>query len=440
MNTHEFDSLFRSLFGEERRPEQPEEAPSVPKRLAFADLVFSWPPNGGADVELYNVIMGLQELGHEVRLFVAHEEGSFERGLVTPQAMPFPVTVLDFTPRRLAPEYLVPRFQNAIGMWQPDAVFLTHGFALKPYLAAGLREYRLAARYYAHELACARDPRRFKDGAPCPNDYFRTPEQCRRCALEGQRQAIEHGRGRTWTADWLAARAYTPEYHTVMRQSLEAMDAILVNNTGIAAHLDGLHPNVYVVPPGVHSDTIAAEPPPEGASARRKVVLMPGRADDPLKGLPVLMEAGRRLARTRNDFEIWATHFDYTRSSGWFRALGWRDHAAAMRLYSQCAICVAPAVWEEPFGLVAVEAMAAARPVVASNCGGLRETVRDGETGFLFAPGDAEALADRLTALLDNAPLRRRMGAAGRRIVEQEYDWNVIIKQRYQPLIEVLTA
>ncbi len=440
MNTNEFDSLFRSLFGEERKPEERPEARFAPKRLAFADLVFSWPPNGGADVELYNVVAGLQDLGHEVHLFVAHEQGSFERGVVKPEAMPFPVTILDFPTPELVPGRLVPRFQQAVGAWGPDAVFLTHGFALKPYLALGLREYRLAARYYAHELACARDPFRFKDGAPCPMDYFRTPDVCRKCALAGQSADIRRERRRTWTADWLAARAYAPEYHRVMRDALDAIEAVLVNNTGIRAHLDGLHPNVYVMPPGVHSDAIAATAAPERGPGTRKIILMPGRADDPLKGLPVLMAAGRRLARTRNDFEIWATHFDYTLSRGWFRALGWRDHAAAMRLYAQCDICVAPSVWEEPFGLVAVEAMAAGRPVVASRCGGLRETVRDGQTGFLFPPGDADALAACLEKLLDNAPLRARMGTEARRTVEREYDWDVIIRQRYQPLIEVLTA
>ncbi len=77
---------------------------------------------------------------------------------------------------------------------------------------------------------------------------------------------------------------------------------------------------------------------------------------------------------------------------------------------------------------------------MASRCGGLRETVRDGQTGFLFPPGDADALAACLEKLLDNAPLRARMGTEARRTVEREYDWDVIIRQRYQPLIEVLTA
>jgi len=58
---------------------------------------------------------------------------------------------------------LCARFRAAVDAWRPDVVFLTHGFALKPYLARALAHHRLVGRFYAHELACARDALRFKD-------------------------------------------------------------------------------------------------------------------------------------------------------------------------------------------------------------------------------------------------------------------------------------
>ncbi|GIL08820.1 MAG: hypothetical protein BroJett033_3310 [Chloroflexota bacterium] len=68
----------------------------------------------------------------------------------------------------------------------------------------------------------------------------------------------------------------------------------------------------------------------------------------------------------------------------------------------------------EGFGMAVVEAMAAGRPVVSTNRGGPAETVVEGETGFLAAPGDAETLAARVIALLRDPARRAQMGAAGR--------------------------
>ncbi len=68
----------------------------------------------------------------------------------------------------------------------------------------------------------------------------------------------------------------------------------------------------------------------------------------------------------------------------------------------------------EPFGQVVVEAMAARRAVVATDAGGVRETVVDGETGLLVPPGDAEAMAAAMVRLLRDPEERQQMAAAGR--------------------------
>lgn len=62
-----------------------------------------------------------------------------------------------------------------------------------------------------------------------------------------------------------------------------------------------------------------------------------------------------------------------------------------------------------------------ARPIVATATGGTAELVVDGETGLLFAPHDADALAGHLARLAGNADLRRALGAAGRRRVETRF-------------------
>jgi glycosyltransferase involved in cell wall biosynthesis len=76
----------------------------------------------------------------------------------------------------------------------------------------------------------------------------------------------------------------------------------------------------------------------------------------------------------------------------------------------------------EPLGLAPLEAMARGLAVVAVGEGGVKETVVDGQTGFLVAP-DAGAMGERLARLIDDASLRDRMGAAGRDEVEARWTW-----------------
>jgi len=436
------DSELSSVFSEFHEPRSMQDLGPVyrPARLAFVDLNFSWPANGGADADLYHVMGGLQAAGHTVQLFALHEAESSDRGNIVVGQLPFPATVLEFTRAKLSGPAVGAAFQAAVDRWNPDLVFVTHGYALKTAVLNALSHHRTIARYYAHELACLRDPLRFKDGAPCPSDFLRTPQVCRRCALRHQGSGIKSGLPTTWTVDYLAAEAYGPAYHRDTVAALRTTQAVIVSNMQLRAQLDGFHERVYVLPGGVHPKAIPATPPPDRHPLKRKVILISGRVDDPLKGLSVLLEAGERLNKTRQDFEVWSTHYDLASSSGWYRAMGWRDHAKAIQLYAKADICVVPSIWDEPFGLVAIEAMSAARPVVAARVGGLQDIVHHGETGLLFPRADSAALAEALAVLLERPELRARMGSRGRTLVEQQYDWGVIIRNRYLPMIEELLA
>jgi glycosyltransferase involved in cell wall biosynthesis len=80
----------------------------------------------------------------------------------------------------------------------------------------------------------------------------------------------------------------------------------------------------------------------------------------------------------------------------------------------RAAVVVVPSMGEG-FGMVALEAMERARPVIAANIGGLGELVRDGETGVLVPAGEAEPLADAIVRVAGDLELARAMGDAGRR-------------------------
>jgi glycosyltransferase involved in cell wall biosynthesis len=89
-------------------------------------------------------------------------------------------------------------------------------------------------------------------------------------------------------------------------------------------------------------------------------------------------------------------------------------HGDVMRAWAHCAVAVVPSRWPEPAGLVALEAMAAGRPVVASAVGGLADIVLDDTTGILVPAGDATALRAGIHQLLADPARRVRMGEAGR--------------------------
>nr|WP_295884907.1 glycosyltransferase family 4 protein [uncultured Devosia sp.] len=95
--------------------------------------------------------------------------------------------------------------------------------------------------------------------------------------------------------------------------------------------------------------------------------------------------------------------------------------------YEWSDLVVVPSKKPEPFGLVAVEAMAHGRALVAASHGGLKEIVVEGETGFLFEPNNAEALAECIMAASEDTALTLSMGLAGKKRYEEHFS-----EQRYQ--------
>jgi len=89
-------------------------------------------------------------------------------------------------------------------------------------------------------------------------------------------------------------------------------------------------------------------------------------------------------------------------------------HSDVLRAWEHCAVAVVPSRWPDPCPLVALEAMAAGRPVVASAVGGLPDLVLDGTSGTLVPPEDVPALRAAILRLLADPGLRARMGQAGR--------------------------
>jgi glycosyltransferase involved in cell wall biosynthesis len=82
------------------------------------------------------------------------------------------------------------------------------------------------------------------------------------------------------------------------------------------------------------------------------------------------------------------------------------------RAWQLAAVAVVPSLWAEPFGLVAVEALAAGTPVVAARSGALPEIITEGQDGLLVPAGDSRALADAVASLIDHPEIAASMGRA----------------------------
>jgi glycosyltransferase involved in cell wall biosynthesis len=109
-------------------------------------------------------------------------------------------------------------------------------------------------------------------------------------------------------------------------------------------------------------------------------------------------------------------------------AVGFVSPRALGGYYERAAVVVCPSQ-REGYGVVAREAMAHGRPVIATRVGGLIDAVEDGVTGVLVPPRDPVALRAALVRSLSDAALRRRLGAAAREAARERFSWALATAQ-----------
>lgn len=156
-------------------------------------------------------------------------------------------------------------------------------------------------------------------------------------------------------------------------------------------------------------------------------VLYVGRIDE-RKGIRTLVKAIAALESSaaldvRLVIDGRASEADSAMLQEWTRAEGVTDRVTVQcsersrlpDVYRGASVCVFPSEWEEPFGLVPLEAMAAGTPVVASGVGGSGEFLMHNDNAVLFEPGNADSLAEAITTVLSDDDLRADIVDAGRR-------------------------
>jgi glycosyltransferase involved in cell wall biosynthesis len=329
---------------------------------------------------------------------------------------------------QFTPGYLSKEIRRRVDDFNPDLVWVTDGWTLKPYLLDSLAHHKPWHSFFAYEMLCPANNERFKRGQRCYKTVLTDPLDC--CVeVTGQLGLHVAGGGLQCVShETLASRAFLPTYGRLVREALAKCARHIVYGPQYLGLLEGISDAISIVPGGVDTSHFSPKP------TRGEGILMVGRVDDPAKGLRVLLAAIEQLRSRGIEAGVRVTGSgDYGPD---VQALGWVPPAKLPDLYRSAAVVVIPSLWEEPFGLVAVEAMACGVPVVASRHGGPSTIVEDGVTGFLVTPGDPAELAERLEQLLSDRNLRQRFGEAGRERAVALFDWDKIVDTHYLPMIE----
>lgn len=236
----------------------------------------------------------------------------------------------------------------------------------------------------------------------------------------------------------------------ILQLVLEKITArIAVSALARRAQVEHLGGGAVEIPNGVLAERYAAATPLPGwpgatAVGTAGTVGFLGRFTEPRKGFDILTEALASLAPERPELrlliagpgepdELAARLPAVLRDRVTF--LGLVSEADKARMLSSVEVYCAPNIGGESFGMILTEAMAAGTPVLASDLDAFRRVLDGGRAGELFATGDANDLAGRLGALLDDPQRRGALRERAREVVAA-YDWPVLAER----VVEVYTS
>jgi glycosyltransferase involved in cell wall biosynthesis len=404
-------------------------------RVALLSMLFNWPSTGGGNVHTYELAIFLARAGYEVKHFYVRYH-PWQIGSV-PAALPFASESLEFDGAAFTASQIQARFRQAVERFDPDNVIVTDSWNFKPLLAEAVTQFPYLLRMQASECLCPLNNVRLLPQAgggvrQCHLHQLAFPNDCYACLRErGQMSGSLH------QAERALSGVGSPEYYDRLVRVVRDAEAVLVVNPHAEALFAPYARKVCVVTAGMDPARFPwPDPRPPQARPPIHTFLFAGLVAELMKGYHILREACSRLWQQRHDFRLVVTDQPTGPVEPFAQYVGWQSQGDLPRWLYEADVLVMPTIAQEGLGRTAVEAMAAGRPVVASRLGGLIFTVKDGVTGLLCEPGDAEDLAAKLARLMDDAALRQQMGLAGRKRFEEHYAWPVIIERHYRPLLQ----
>lgn len=198
----------------------------------------------------------------------------------------------------------------------------------------------------------------------------------------------------------------------------------------------GLRNNIYLLPAGVDTKTFC--PPSKGNVARDKIRLLYYGHLTPNKGVKNLIGAIPRIIQEFKDLELhiyWSGYGNREEIDGLIKKLNlqnyvtvWKEKTNVPSLLRTADIGILPLV--SPVGTASppvslLEMMASKIPVVATNVGGISEILQDGVNGILCEPNE-ESLAKGIIRLIQDRRLREKIGEEARKLMVENFDWEVV--------------
>lgn len=225
--------------------------------------------------------------------------------------------------------------------------------------------------------------------------------------------------------------------HPLIQKGFERLEGRIAVSKAALDFVGRYFPGSYtIIPNGVDSAFFSPDIPPIEEFQDGKInILFVGRLEK-RKGFGCLLEAYRHVKRENPKARLIAVgpgRFGHIKYSLLARSHGLKDvvftgyvpFEQLLRYYRTADIVCSPATGNESFGMVLLEAMAAGKPVVASDIPGYNDLVEHGVQGLLVKPKDIGSLAGALRLLIKDEGLRRTLGKAGRQKAEN-YRWEYI--------------
>jgi phosphatidylinositol alpha-mannosyltransferase len=227
--------------------------------------------------------------------------------------------------------------------------------------------------------------------------------------------------------------------HPIIKRWHRRLDGRIAVSPAARRYVSEAFPGDYkIIPNGINVDHFArtSGPWPQYQDGKTNILFV-GRLEK-RKGLKYLLDAYSRLKWELPNIRLLVVG-PGTPDRDCYRIIGARglqdvvfvgpvSYDELPRYYATADIFCSPATGAESFGIVLLEAMAASKPIVASDIEGYAGTVTHGQQGLLFPPKDADGLARSLALLVENPDLAHRLGQQGHQIV-QRYRWEVIASQ-----------